>query len=1068
MAIPKDVFLDDLTGVYNRRYLLHWIDGEIKKSRRYRLPFSIVLLDLDDFKEVNDVHGHLKGDLILKLFAQYLKGAIREADVITRYGGDEFIALLPNTPREQAQVVAERIIDRAKRQTFSGIKLSASAGIATFPIDGETWEELFRVADRRLYSAKRKGKGCVGVIGEELGELVIPTPNLIDRKNEMKEIERHILDSSQGLFIVGGGAGVGKTRLVKDVVSSMPGLVLFTGHSYATMHSSPYFAIRDLFNNIIQTHEDEMRDVYVNDLNIQQKREISRIIPIVSGYLEPLVGDKFMLFESIQQFLISLSKKIKFALLFDDLHWASESTIELLYYLIKTIQGIPIFGTYRIEEIAHTPLEETIRILGRERLYKLLMLDPLEKIYAKEMIEVILQGVASNELVEYVYRESGGNPFFIEEILKELHKTQTLHKTGDAWFISKRPSIPIPKSIEDTVLYKLQLLNDEKRRVVEIAACIGRDFDFSLLLQISGYNEGELYDILDELVALGFLKQITPNLRYYFTEDVFRQVVYTTIPRGKRMKLHLDIANVIENHFRDIPYWHEQLAFHYFMGGEKKKLLDFAIQAGMKAKDVYAHDEALKFFSWALQSEVPKERRVEVLLMMGEVSVLKGDYRNAISFLEEAVSLASGTLKGECYQKLGWAFVEMGDYSNALKVLRKGRKLFTDKNKKLITDIEIAWAYRGLGKMESAHRKITSVMEKLDKEKFGHEYSKALTIHAVLHADEKDYKGAMKYYHEAMELKQKLNDRIGIAHIYLDAGVIYAEQDDYEMAEIYYSKALEIYIETGYKSGEASVLNNLGSLYLRMNHIHKAEEHFRKALRIAEWVGDISNKLLLLRNLGFIMFINDFIEEATNFYEQALTIARENNNNEWLIKLLSSLIVVYIDALHNFDEAEKLINEAKSMFPQIEDKTLKSWIHSLEVELILKKAEEEPDLTTIEKAIYIIKDKVIPEAQKSKSRYSLWDAYAKLARCYAFKKWDKWGERYIKRYLKEAEKDVDRSVTADACFNAGEFYRILGDKKRARDYYKKAQEIYKEFDFARPVKVIEEKLKLLSTKRKKR
>jgi len=1067
MAIPKDVFLDDLTGVYNRRYLLHWIDGEIKKSRRYRLPFSIVLLDLDDFKEVNDVHGHLKGDLILKLFAQYLKGTLREADIITRYGGDEFIALLPNTPREQAQIVAERIIDQAKRQSFSGIKLSASAGIATFPIDGETWEELFRVADRRLYSAKRKGKGSVGVIGEELGELMIPTPHLIDRKNEMKEIERHILDSSRGLFIVGGGAGVGKTRLVKDVVSSMPGLVLFTGHSYATMHSSPYFAIRDLFSNIIQTHEDEVRDVYVNDLNIQQKREISRIIPIVSGYLEPLVGDKFMLFESIQQFLISLSKRIKFALLFDDLHWASESTIELLYYLIKTLQDIPIFGTYRIEEIHQTPLEETIRILGRERLYKLLMLEPLERIYTKEMVEVILQGLASNELVEYVYRESGGNPFFIEEILKELHKSQALNKTGDAWFISKRPSISIPKSIEDTVLYKLQLLNDERRRIVEIAACIGRDFSFPLLLQISGYNEGELYDILDELVSLGLLREIIPNSRYYFTEDAFRQVVYTTIPRGKRMKTHMDIANIIEHHFREIPYWHEQLAYHYFMGGEKKKLLEFAIQAGMKAKEVYAHEEALKFFSWALQGEIPREKRVEVLLMMGEVSVLKGDYRNAISFLEEAVSLASGALKGECYQKLGWAFAEMGDYSNALKVLRKGRKLFTDKNKKLITDIEIAWTYKGLGKMESAHRKIASVMEKLDKEKFGHEYSRALTIHAILHADEKDYKSAMKYYHEAMELKQKLNDRIGIAHIYLDAGIIYANQDDYEMAENYYSKALEIYIETGYKSGEASALNNLGSLYLRMNLIHKAEEHFRKALRIAEWVGDISNKLLLLRNLGFIMYVNDFLDEAAKFYNQALNIARENNNNEWIIRLLASLINLNIEGFHNFDEAEKLMNEAKSMFPQIEDKLLKSWIHSLEVELILSKVEEKPDTNAIEKAIYIIKDKVLPEAQKSKSRYSLLEAYSKLARCYAFKKWDKWGERYVKRCLKEAEKEVDRSVSADAYFYAGEFYRILGNKKKAGVFYRKAQEIYREFDFARPVKVIEEKLKLLSKKKKR-
>jgi diguanylate cyclase (GGDEF)-like protein len=151
---------DPLTGQWNRRCLHEKIQEEIGRTARYRTVFSIVMIDLADFKEVNDRYGHSVGDQVLIEISSFLAADLRTSDSFFRYGGDEFIALLTETGRAEAQVIMERIENEMAGRTWSeeGVRIFADFGIATCPDDGMEADSLVRIADLRLYEAKRKRK----------------------------------------------------------------------------------------------------------------------------------------------------------------------------------------------------------------------------------------------------------------------------------------------------------------------------------------------------------------------------------------------------------------------------------------------------------------------------------------------------------------------------------------------------------------------------------------------------------------------------------------------------------------------------------------------------------------------------------------------------------------------------------------------------------------------------------------------------------------------------------------------------------------------------------------------
>ncbi len=160
------VTTDRLTGLYNVGFFYKSLDYEIERSMRYNCAFSLVLIDVDNFKEVNDTYGHLTGDRVLQGIAKVIKSSIRGTDVPARYGGDEFVVILPGATADGAIEVAERI--REGVEDLSKLDLphvTVSLGVSTYPMDGTTSEDLVRKADWGMYRAKKMGGNRVEYVG---------------------------------------------------------------------------------------------------------------------------------------------------------------------------------------------------------------------------------------------------------------------------------------------------------------------------------------------------------------------------------------------------------------------------------------------------------------------------------------------------------------------------------------------------------------------------------------------------------------------------------------------------------------------------------------------------------------------------------------------------------------------------------------------------------------------------------------------------------------------------------------------------------------------------------------
>lgn len=158
---------DELTGLSNRSHFFEKMDKEMKRCRRHGIPMTVLLIDLDDFKNINDTHGHIAGDEVLRTVSSVLASCVRDNDAVGRFGGEEFIVYLVHTSALEAAVPAERIRESVAGTEFEfagkACRVSASVGVASYPAadDGESRVDFMKRADAALYEAKRNGKNAV-------------------------------------------------------------------------------------------------------------------------------------------------------------------------------------------------------------------------------------------------------------------------------------------------------------------------------------------------------------------------------------------------------------------------------------------------------------------------------------------------------------------------------------------------------------------------------------------------------------------------------------------------------------------------------------------------------------------------------------------------------------------------------------------------------------------------------------------------------------------------------------------------------------------------------------------
>jgi len=167
--LKKLSITDPLTGIYNRRYLNKRLSEEITRYNRYKHPFSFMMLDMDKFKEYNDTFGHIAGDNLIKALAHTIDKTLRTIDIAARFGGDEFVAIFPQTPKVDAIQITNRLkekIDDALKEQSLDMPLYVSMGLATYPDDASSIMELIEKTDQALYLAKKGGGNRVVVVNK--------------------------------------------------------------------------------------------------------------------------------------------------------------------------------------------------------------------------------------------------------------------------------------------------------------------------------------------------------------------------------------------------------------------------------------------------------------------------------------------------------------------------------------------------------------------------------------------------------------------------------------------------------------------------------------------------------------------------------------------------------------------------------------------------------------------------------------------------------------------------------------------------------------------------------------
>jgi diguanylate cyclase (GGDEF)-like protein len=197
--LQQQSITDGLTGIKTRRFFLEALQSEWKRAARSGRPFSVVLIDLDKFKEVNDTAGHLEGDLVLARVGRLLEQKCRQSNVVARYGGDEFVILMPETTVEQAQVLSERLrLWLATDPLLHERGITGSFGVATFPLHGATVEDIIRVADAGMYVSKHAG-----------GNRVSTAEELAEAESESTMAQKQVISAYMQRFVESEGQGPG-------------------------------------------------------------------------------------------------------------------------------------------------------------------------------------------------------------------------------------------------------------------------------------------------------------------------------------------------------------------------------------------------------------------------------------------------------------------------------------------------------------------------------------------------------------------------------------------------------------------------------------------------------------------------------------------------------------------------------------------------------------------------------------------------------------------------------------------------------------------------------------------
>jgi class 3 adenylate cyclase/tetratricopeptide (TPR) repeat protein len=554
---------------------------------------------------------------------------------------------------------------------------------------------------------------------EEAAAGPVAPPPLLDRtpfvgrESERADLQRLLDQAVRGqgaLVMIGGEAGVGKTRLAEELLleARQRGVLAWTGHCHEMEGAPPYVP----FVEILETAARAIPAAALRDALGDSAPEVARLLPglrrlfpDIPPPLElPPEQERRYLFNCVLEFLQRAAQRQPLLLTLEDLHWGDDSTLLLLQHITQRLHemAVLILGTYRDVELdVARPLAEALRELTRQRLAHDLALKRLPEAGVEAMLRALSGQEPPGSLVREVYRETEGNPFFVEEVFKYLAEEGKLLDEQGRWRADLSISeLEVPRSIRLVIGQRLERLSEPCHRALTSAAVIGRAFSFELLEALGdpsassgqapsassgqapsassgqapsassgqapsassgqapsagsgrGVEADALLDAIDEAERAHLIASTAdgPEARFTFAHELIRQTLVSGLSLPRRQRLHLRVAEAIERVYlpagrhgaRTLEEHAGDLAHHLYQAGtaaEPEKTAHYLMLAGERAMEATAFEDALRHYEDALALQPAEDRRAraDLLFKRGQALRSLGRWEEVLDDWREAL-----------------------------------------------------------------------------------------------------------------------------------------------------------------------------------------------------------------------------------------------------------------------------------------------------------------------------------------------------------------------------------------------------------------------------------------------
>jgi len=720
---------------------------------------------------------------------------------------------------------------------------------------------------------------------------------MVDRQqpfSRLKEVLDEAISGHGRVVLISGEAGIGKTRLVHELEGSAVGrdLMFLYGRCLSPIGSEPYLpfleALRDYSRKAPKTKKGDKAPVQtaagkgethdarampMGLLGIDNMFEGGR--DITTERIEKLwrmdVGrERERMYESISSMLLGIAGERPLLLFLDDLQWADSGTLQLLVHISRHVveNKVLIVCAYRFEEVLELdgqphPLSEVMSLMEHQRISERILLEGFKKDDTKQMLYRLLDTKdIPAELVETIHERTNGNPYFIEEVVKNLIDRGIIDPKDQRWTTKSRlKDITIPSTVRDVIALRLSKLDARAMKTLERASVIGKEFTLDVLRGVYDASEDELVDDLDNLIRSKVIFEETKGMveSYRFASTVLREVVYDAISNVKRRLLHRKTANAIEDLVGEQPddmvY---VLAQHYALANDPDKSTKYTVLAGNKAFKAMALVEADRFYRTALESLERAKRtpenlalKEEVLISEGRIHFTVGEQDQAFKELTEVLELSSETGNKKsgafAFYWTGRIFENRSDLEMARSNLQRAFELFREcsdlSGQSMVLNIMALYHLR----KGEYHKGLDLIQESIvlaDKAKDLGELVSATTLEAMLYSELGDFTKSEDGYKRSEGLALREGDPNKISRIYNNWG-------DLRMRQWRYADAIPILersIEPGKMSGNLRMLgycySNIGECMVHIGETAKGRPHLERAKAIFE---KLEEKLMISR-----------------------------------------------------------------------------------------------------------------------------------------------------------------------------------------------------------------------------